>query len=466
MKKITVSAALLSMALLVPSAAQTSSAQDSAGDDDEVLYNIGMLELVRPSGELLELLETARRPQPNTEKTPVFAIRTKDNKFVMSIGGRVNPIMGYDIGNNLYKQPGAGIQFITGDIPVPAMTGHKSDFFIDALGSYLDASIVAFGGTANQLTGYVKLGTNNVTKSILLKDAYITYRGFTLGRVQTLLQDGKAVQPPTIDPQGPGGMVGTTLSEISYRSKSYNGFRFAIGLDFPSFDNSDGFYRGRDYHEYYGKQVDATVDQLVPDIPAYIEYEGSPNNRIRLSGIYRNFAYQDMLTKKRRNVTGYGVQLSGNFSFYKPLVFNFQGIYGEGIAAYIQDLEGRPLSFTPEDSKPGKMQANPMMGLVFGASYNATSKLQFNVVYSYTRIWDVSDYARVDDTLVKDANGDEVGQAGAANFRYSNYVAANCFYKFKPYLKWGIEYLYGRRNTWSMGAANDSRIQTMLSFTF
>lgn len=107
-----------------------------------------------------------------------------------------------------------------------------------------------------------------------------------------------------------------------------------------------------------------------------------------------------------------------------------------------------------------------MMGLVFGASYNATDKLQFNAVYSYTRIWNVADYAVIDDKVVSDANGDKVNQAGDANFRYSNYLAANCFYKIKPYLKWGIEYVYGRRNTWNLGGANDSRIQTMLSFTF
>lgn len=353
MKKLVINVTAVGLAFVASSALQTISAQSPA-DDDDVVYSIGMIELVRPSGETLQLLESARRVQRNSDKTPAFAIRTKNNKFVMSIGGRINPIMGFDIGNNLYRQDGSGVSFVGGNIPVPSLTGHKGDFFINALGSYLDASVVAFGGTSNQLTGYIKIGTNNVSKSILLKDAYISYRGFAAGRIQTLLQDGDAVQPPTIDPQGPGGMVGTTLNEISYRSKSYNGFRFAIGLDLPSFDNSDGYYRGHDYRQLYGQQVDAGVDQLIPDIPAYIEYEGSGNNRIRLSGIYRNFAYQDMISKKRRNVAGYGVQLSGNFSFYKPLVFNFQGIYGEGIASYIQDLQGRPLSFTPRIPIPAR----------------------------------------------------------------------------------------------------------------
>ncbi|MDE5634503.1 MAG: hypothetical protein K2I51_07545, partial [Muribaculaceae bacterium] len=145
---------------------------------------------------------------------------------------------------------------------------------------------------------------------------------------------------------------------------------------------------------------------------------------------------------------------------------NYQAIYGKGIANYIQDLAGRPLSFTPRDDKPGVMEANPMMGLVFGASYNATKKLQFNVVGSYTRIWNVGDYAYVDDTKVTDANGHETFSAGDANYRYATYLAVNCFYKFNSFLTWGIEYLYGSRGTYTLGSGHDSRIQTQLQFSF
>ena len=98
-----------------------------------------------------------------------------------------------------------------------------------------------------------------------------------------------------------------------------------------------------------------------------------------------------------------------------------------------------------------------MMGLVFGASYNATSKLQFNVVGSYSRIWDVGDYAVADDAD---------GVAGMDNYRYGAYIAANCFYNITNYLQWGIEYVYGRHQTYALGGANDSRVQTQLSFSF
>ena len=56
--------------------------------------------------------------------------------------------------------------------------------------------------------------------------------------------------------------------------------------------------------------------------------------------------------------------------------------------------------------------------------------------------------------------------AGNANYRCAVYVAANCFYQITNYLQFGVEYLYGRRYTYTLGAANDSRIETQLTLSF
>lgn len=451
-------ALLSAMTAMLPLAAQGEPVESSKmPGGDEVVYEVGALEFVRTTPELEAILKKARPQEPKME-TPKFAIRSRGNKFVLSIGGKVNPIMGYDIGNDLYNSDGGGIDFITGDIPVPPQPGKKGAFFINPFNGYIDFTVVGLGGTKNQISAYFKLGTNGSSHGMVLKRAFVTWRNVTAGETQTLLQDGDAVQPPTIDPQGPCGDVGATAYQVAYKSPSYNGFRFAVGLEMPTFYSSEGYYRGKDFsHDFYDVKVTDDASQVIPDVPAWVEYEGSENNRVRVSGILRNFAYRDLIDGKTRHLAGWGVQLSGNFSFWKPLVFNFQGIYGRGIGNYLQDISGRPLSFTPKDSKVGSMEANPMMGLVFGASYNPTNKLQFNAVGSYSRIWEVGDYANVDDGN---------GVAGEANYRCATYVAANCFYSITPYLKWGIEYLYGRRDTWTLGGANDHRVQTQIAFTF
>lgn len=439
-----------------PAMAQYHTATDD--DDNEVIYEVGSFEIIGTNNEVGRILDRVRPVEPNSIPRPKFAIRTPDNRFILSIGGKINPIIGYDLGNDLYNAPGGGVDFVTGSIPVPPQAGNKSAFFLNPLSAYLDFTVVGFAGTENEVTGYIKLTTNHETKGVILKRAYVTWRHVTAGVTATNFQDGLAAQPPTIDPQGPCGDIAATAYSIFYNSPSYNGFAFGAGIEMPTFYSSNGVYRGKDYrHEYNGISVTSEVSQKAPDIPAFIEYAASDQNRIRLSGIFRNFFYRDIITNRTRHEPGWGAQLSGNFSFYKPLTFNFQAVYGKGIACYLQDISGRALSFTPSDSHVGHMTANPMMGLVFGASYNATKKLQFNAVGSYARIWDVEPYATA---------SDESGIASADNYRCAVYVAANCFYNITPYLQVGLEYLYGRRYTWDLGSANDNRIQAQLQFSF
>lgn len=168
------------------------------GDEEEMVVEAGVIEFVRTTPEISALLNQARPVEPNAIPTPKFAIRTRDNSFVLSIGGKINPILGYDIGNDLYDSDEAGSNFITGDIPVPAATGHKSAFFINPLNAFVDFTVVGLGGTDNQVTGYVKIGMNGSNHNALLKRAYVTWRGFTVGEAATLMADGLAQQPPQL----------------------------------------------------------------------------------------------------------------------------------------------------------------------------------------------------------------------------------------------------------------------------
>lgn len=412
------------------------------------------LEIIRTTPEIKEILEHSRPTGSTAIPTPKFALKSANNNFIMTIGGQLNVIMGGDIGNNLYKNPNAGISFVTSGIPVPAQAGHKGDFYINPLDGALDMQVVGLANTPNEITGYLKVGTNGVNTSIALQRAYLSYRGFTAGLKLTLFQDDYACQPPTIDPEGPSGCVSAAVYELGYKSKSYNGFRFSIGADIPTYNSSLGYYRGHDYPDFDGKQVAnyADAEQIIPDFPAWVEYSFSSWNRIRVSGILRNFSYRDLVANKTRHQVGWGVMLSGNAQPVDKIILYYQAAYGKGIGAYLQDIAGHPYSFIPDDSHLGKMKASPMMGINFGVSYNPTSKLQFNAMISESRIWKVGNYANAG--------------AEADNYKYAIYGAANCFYNINSYLQWGIEYLYGRRQTWNIGGANDSRIQTQLSFTF
>lgn len=412
------------------------------------------IEFKKVTEDVAAILEKSRPSEPNAIPTPKFVIKTSDNKFLMTVGGVINPILGFDIGNNLYRQPGAGSNFVTSCIPVPSQRGKRGDFFINPLNSALDFQVVGLAGTPNEITGYLKIGPNGITSNINLQRAYITYRNFTTGLKLSMFQDQNACQPPTIDPEGPCGMIASPVYEVSYKSPSYNGFRYAVGLDVPSYNSSNGVYRGKDYPEFDGKQVAdyGDAENIIPDIPAWVEYSFSPMNRIRLSGMLRNFSYRDLLDNKTRHLTGWGAMLSGNLSPDHKVIFYYQLAYGKGIGAYLQDIAGHPVSYIPTDSKPGKMSASPMLGATLGVSYNPTSKLQFNAMFSESRIWDVANYCNALDE--------------SENYKYALYGAVNCFYTINSWLQWGVEYVWGHRQTWNIGGAHDSRIQTQLSFSF
>lgn len=429
-------------------------AQEAASEEDDVKVKAGHhLEFTRTSPEIDSILRKQREADRNEVPVPRFVVKSDNNSFIMTIGAVINPFMGFDIGNNLYQQEGAGSGFTTQFIPVPAAPGHKGDFFINPLNGNVDLTVVGLGNTKNAITGYIKIGTNGLSSQIKLKKAYVSWRGFTAGMKSTLMEDGDAAQPPTIDPEGPSGIVGNTAYEINYTSPYYNGFRYAVALDMPTFTTSNGVYRGKDYPVYKGVQVANVGDaeQLVPDIPAYVEYRHSDNNRIRLSGLLRDFAYRDLLDNKVHHSMGWGVMLSGNLQPVKPLIIYLQAAYGKGIGNYIQDISGLPLSFIPKDNEPGRMTPAPMMGFNLGFTINATDRLQFNLMGSEARIWNVGSYANALDM--------------SQNYKYALYAAANCFYSITPYLQWGVEYLWGRRMTWDHIGANDNRIQTQIIFT-
>lgn len=412
------------------------------------------LQLMRTTPEIAKILEKGRPHEPHSIPVPKFVVVNPNNQnFILTVGGQLNLVVGGDFGNNLYKQPGAGISFVTNAIPVPSVLGKRVDLYINAINGSADMQVVGFANTANEVTGYFKIGTNGISTNIVLQRAYVTWRGITGGLKLSLFQDDYACQPPTIDPEGPSGEVSAVSYEIAYTSKSYNGWKFAAALSMPTYYSSLGYYRGYDFPEYKDKDLSTMdYDQFVPDVPAWVEYSWSQWNRIRVSGMLRTFRYRDLVAMHSRLSIGWGAMLSGNVQPDKKWILYYQFAFGKGIGNYIQDIAGHPYSFIPRDNHPGWITPSPMMGANIGVSFNPTSKLQFNAMLSEARIWNVATYANLQDE--------------SENYKYAIYGAVNCFYNLNSFLQLGVEYLYGRRETWNIGGAFDNRVQAQVSFSF
>lgn len=436
----------------------SANAQDIPEKRDDTGKHVSFIKTSQDT-TVYNILGKDRSKNVNEIPVPHFAIHTANNKFVMTIGAQINPIIGVDLGSDLYKMDDAGINFIPSQIRVPAASGRKSDFFLNALNASIDLQIVGFGGTKDQITGYIKIQTDGNGKNIELNKAYVTWRGLTAGLKHSLFQD-ESVVPPTIDPQGPNGLVAQTVNEISYISPSFKGFRFGAGLDMPTYYSSTGKYWGKDYPTLNGERIEGEMvcdpegySFQIPDIPLFAEWCADDMNRIRLAGIIRPMLYKDLLNEKKRTTVGWGLSLSGNINPIEQLKFYLQATYGKGIGAYIQDLAGMPISFVPQNSRPGKMTRTPMMGWSAGVTYDFNEKWQMNVMASQARVWHVSDYS------IHEATED-----GINDYKYGYYGAANIFYNISSYFQLGLEYDYGYHKTWDRGSGHDNRLQFQIMF--
>lgn len=372
----------------------------------------------------------------NEPGVPRFAIKGKDRKFYLGIGGYIKGVGLFDWGNPIHNPN----DFTTADIPFDTPKGDGGLIQGSFGQSTIFVNFVALPGTKNKVGAYISGKFTGPGNAFCLNHAYITYRGLTVGHTSSLFEDGAAA-PPTIDSEGPCGLVGATNNLVNYQQSFSSRIKGGIGIELP--DPSITTAAGT-----------RTVTQRIPDIPAYIQYSwDNGSGWLRLSAIMRNTQYRDLIKDKNRNVTGWGVQLSGSSALgTTPLRAYYQAAYGRGIGGYIQDLAGLGLDLSPKAGQEGHLESVKAWGGYAGLQYTFSPKVFASVSYSHSR-------AYAPRYMDGSTPWDE-------QYKYAQYVSANVFYTIIPGLQCGVEYLYGRRVNMDGASRHDNRINTMLQFSF
>ncbi len=99
----------------------------------------------------------------------------------------------------------------------------------------------------------------------------------------------------------------------------------------------------------YGDNMVA-VPAHMPDFPVFLQVacQGPERrNHIRASAVFRNMYMHNIEKNYTLSKFGWGVQGSGHITIARAFELFFNGVYGEGISRYIQDLAGQGLDFTP-----------------------------------------------------------------------------------------------------------------------
>lgn len=380
--------------------------------------------------QAIDYFRRTLRPGPQQVGMPSFIITDKNNRASFAVGGFVKFRTAYDFNSEVQN-----LDFVTYDIPMQRTPQNKQRLLMDASTSRLYFKTVINTGTVGPIEAYIETDFRGSGNNLRLREAYVSVGGFLAGQTVTTFCD-LAASPNTIDFEGPNAYTYNRNLMIRY-SKTFNPhWSIAIAAEFPSLQATTC-------------QNAEVIPQRVPDIPAYVQYAWNQSqSHIRLSGIVRNLSYFDKIKEKTTSSVGYGVSLSGIVKACSFISFTGQVLYGQGLTPYIADLNTAPLDLIPDPEHPGRLTAPPVMSWLASTQMNFTKKLALSLGYSQVHVWNSH------------------GFFNANEYKLSQYVVSNMFYKFNPAIQVGIEYLYGTRINQNNAFAKAHRVQAMVQLNF
>lgn len=368
---------------------------------------------------------------------PSAALVGKNGNFMIGFGGYAKAVVGMDFGHPIPSPD----EFITSHIPMGPTEGNGAKFNLSAQQSHLFLNFVALPGSDNEVGAFIS--ANFLDNYVpMLQFAYLKYRGLQVGYDYSLFSD-PACGGPAIDYEGPCSSTANPVAGLNYsvelgRNREWT---LAAGVELPvvSFTTVEG--------------ESATVTQRVPDIPVAVQYAWNDGNSwTRLSAIFRDMAYRDLLTRRNHYKLGYGFQLSGAFTFLDKFTLYCQGVWGRGIGSMIQDTLDEGLDLTPSADRPGALETVMLWGAYATLQYDITDKWCCSATYSQVRTY--SDFYEEGTTPRADL------------YRYAQYVSGNLFWHVSNCFDIGLEYLWGRRANYDGLKCADNRLQMGFQLSF
>ena len=365
-------------------------------------------------------------------RAPRFLFMDKEGKVALGIGGYVKGTMSVDmdgISDNL--------DFVTADIPAPPQSDMRNQFQMDASTSRIFLKLVGADTQVGDFMVYLESdfrGKNGHQYDLRLRQAFIQFGGWKVGRAKTTFSDG-ASAPPTIDFEGPSGSVSAKNTMIQYSHQFGKHWSTAMAIEAPSASYTTD------------KNLSESIKQRVPDIPTYVQYAwDGGKSHIRLSNLFRFLSYRNLVEGENKLTFGWASQLSGMITFSPHWKLYYQAAYGKGYADYLNDLGGSGYDLIP-DGDTGNLEAPYALGLVGGIQYNINKNLFLSASFSQCRLYDT-------ESLPSSA------------YRYGQYVAANVFYEPVNNCMVGFEYLYGNRHNADRTSGDAHRINAMIQYHF
>ncbi|MEG0789323.1 MAG: DcaP family trimeric outer membrane transporter [Alistipes sp.] len=366
---------------------------------------------------------------------PQFVFATKSNKFSFSLGGFINLRAGYDFDGIVENT-----DFVPSLIPVPGTYATRQKLMMDGTTSRIFLKAIANTRLLGRIVIFVDTdfrGGASGSYTPRIRSAYVAFKGFTLGRDVSTFCDLQA-GANTIDFQGPNAYNFNFSTMIRYEySFLRKHFTVGVAAELPSVSGT--------YEESF-----APIPQRMPDFPVYLQYAWGVNrdSHLRASAVFRNMYMHNLTTGNNTSLFGWGVQASGKIKFCRWFNVSFNGVYGEGITPYIQDLTGEGLDFTPNPANPTQIQTMPMYGWQAAGQIYLTPRLSLSGGYSMVTVEKKNGFYADDE------------------YKQGTYMFGNIFYNLTSRCQIAAEYLYGTRKNMNDVQNHANRVNVMIQYNF
>ncbi|MBQ5690423.1 MAG: porin [Alistipes sp.] len=366
---------------------------------------------------------------------PSAIFADKHNNFSFAIGGDVALRAAYSFDRTINN-----IDVVPYDVPMTLTPADKQEIRMDATTSRLFLRGIANTEKLGQVHIFMDFdfrGGSAGSYTPRIRSGYVSMLGLTVGRDVSTFCDLTAA-PTTIDFQGPNAYNFRFATMIRYEYEFLDRhLKVGAAAEMPSVSAT------------YGETLEA-IPQRVPDFPVYFQFAWGENreSHIRASAVFRDMYLYNKARQHEDDLFGWGVQFSGTIHATKYLQFFMNGIYGEGITPYINDLMGSGLDFTPRPDDPTRVQATPMFGWQVAAKGNILPDLSVSGGYSAV-------------TVCK-----KNGFYSADQYRQGQYIFGNVFWQLTPRFVLGAEYLYAHRKNMDGTKAHANRINLLAKYSF
>ena len=383
---------------------------------------------------LADYTETQHAGFQQAEKALV-SYTSPNQRFTFSFGGSLIVRGSYD-----FKGVVNSIDFIPYEIPVPGNYATRQKISMDASTSHIIMKAVARSPKLGPVTITIDAdfrGGAPGSYTPRIRTAHVSALGFTLGRDVTTFCDLQAA-PTTIDFQGPNAYNFNFATVARYEVDfARDHMRFGVACELPNVSGT--------YNDYF-----APIPQRMPDFPMYLQYAwgADRSSHIRATGVIRNLYMHNLRTGNNTSRLGWGAQLSGTIRMGRPFRLFFNGVYGEGITPYIQDLTGSGLDFAPDPENPAKMQTMPMWGWQAALQINLSKRLFVTGGYSTVHV------------------EKENGYISANEYSQGQYIFGNIFYALTPRCRIAAEYLRGSRENMDGIEGTANRMNLLVQYNF